>query len=150
MAWRISQRRRNLAGQSDIYLVKALKDYRSGARKDDMMSLVAPALKDQDIDDLAAYYLGDRGQRRATTQIASCNRTNCSRGRLGDEDRQAPGTPPPKLPNDAQKHPFRKRMKHIRSASDCRVGLCDGTNPAWFNEYTTRLHSRMRDRYRRW
>ena len=46
----------NLAGQSDIYLVKALKDYRSGARKDDMMSLVAPALKDQDIDDLAAYY----------------------------------------------------------------------------------------------
>ena len=46
----------NLAGQSDIYLVKALKDYRSGARKNDMMSRVAPALKDQDIDDLAAYY----------------------------------------------------------------------------------------------
>jgi len=46
----------SLAGQSDIYLVKALKDYRSGARKNDMMSLVAPALKDQDIDDLAAYY----------------------------------------------------------------------------------------------
>lgn len=46
----------NLAGQSDIYLVKALKDYRSGARKDDMMSLVAPTLKDKDIDDLAAYY----------------------------------------------------------------------------------------------
>ncbi len=46
----------NLAGQSDIYLVKALKDYRSGARKSDMMSMVAPALKDQDIDDLAAYY----------------------------------------------------------------------------------------------
>jgi len=46
----------NLAGQSDIYLVKALKDYRGGARKNDMMSLVVPALKDQDIDDLAAYY----------------------------------------------------------------------------------------------
>lgn len=46
----------NLAGQSDTYLVKTLKDYRSGARKDDMMSLVAPALKDKDIDDLAAYY----------------------------------------------------------------------------------------------
>ena len=28
----------NLAGQTDIYLVKALKDYRSGARKDDMAS----------------------------------------------------------------------------------------------------------------
>ncbi len=46
----------NLAGQNDIYLVKAMKDYRSGARKNDMMSLVAPALKDQDIEDLAAYY----------------------------------------------------------------------------------------------
>ena len=46
----------NLAGQSDIYLIKALKDYRSGARKNDMMSLVAPSLKDEDIADLAAYY----------------------------------------------------------------------------------------------
>lgn len=46
----------NLAGQSEIYLIKALKDYRSGARKNDMMSLVAPTLKDKDIDDLAAYY----------------------------------------------------------------------------------------------
>lgn len=46
----------NLAGQSELYIVKALKDYRSGARKNDMMSLVAPTLKDKDIDDLAAYY----------------------------------------------------------------------------------------------
>lgn len=46
----------NLAGQSELYLIKALKDYRSGARKNDMMSLVAPTLKDKDIDDLAAYY----------------------------------------------------------------------------------------------
>jgi len=46
----------NLAGQSDIYLVKALKDYRSGACKNELTSLVAPTLKDQDIDDLAAYY----------------------------------------------------------------------------------------------
>jgi cytochrome c553 len=46
----------NLAGQTEVYLVKALQDYRSGARKNDMMSIVAPALKDQDIADLAAYY----------------------------------------------------------------------------------------------
>lgn len=46
----------NLAGQSELYLIKALKDYRSGARKNDMMSLVAPTLKDKDVDDLAAYY----------------------------------------------------------------------------------------------
>jgi cytochrome c553 len=46
----------NLAGQSDIYLVKTLNDYRSGARRHDMMSLVARNLKDEDIADLAAYY----------------------------------------------------------------------------------------------
>jgi cytochrome c553 len=46
----------NLAGQTDIYLVKALNDYRSGARRDDMMSLAARNLKDEDVADLAAYY----------------------------------------------------------------------------------------------
>jgi cytochrome c553 len=46
----------NLAGQSEVYLVKALNDYRSGARKNDMMSLVAPTLKDNDVENLAAYY----------------------------------------------------------------------------------------------
>ena len=46
----------NLAGQGDVYLVKALKDYRSGVRRNDMMSLVARNLKDDDIADLAAYY----------------------------------------------------------------------------------------------
>ena len=46
----------NLAGQGEIYLAKALKDYRSGARQNEMMSLVARNLKDEDIADLAAYY----------------------------------------------------------------------------------------------
>ena len=46
----------NLAGQVEIYLVKALGDYKSGARKNDMMSVVAAGLKDADIADLAAYY----------------------------------------------------------------------------------------------
>jgi cytochrome c553 len=46
----------SLAGQSAAYLTKALNDYRSGARKNDMMSLVAPTLKDKDVEDLAAYY----------------------------------------------------------------------------------------------
>jgi cytochrome c553 len=45
----------SLAGQSAVYLTKALNDYR-GARKNDMMSLVAPTLKDKDVEDLAAYY----------------------------------------------------------------------------------------------
>ena len=46
----------NLAGQSEIYLVKSLQDYRSGARKNEMMSIVVESLKDQDIADLAAYF----------------------------------------------------------------------------------------------
>lgn len=48
----------NLAGQSEPYLAKALGDYRTGARQNEMMSLVAPKLSDQDIADLAAYYAG--------------------------------------------------------------------------------------------
>ena len=46
----------NLAAQVEVYLVKALGDYKTGARKNDMMSVVAPALKDDDIADLAAYF----------------------------------------------------------------------------------------------
>ena len=48
----------NLAGQIEPYLVKALGDYKSGARKNDMMSIVAPELKDQDMADLAAFFAG--------------------------------------------------------------------------------------------
>jgi len=46
----------NLAGQNEVYLVKALKDFRSGERKNAMMALVTGNLKDADVADLAAYY----------------------------------------------------------------------------------------------
>ena len=46
----------HLAGQPERYLVKSLEEYRTGARKDDMMTLVVKNLSDQDIADLAAYY----------------------------------------------------------------------------------------------
>ena len=36
--------------------VTQLQAYKSGARKNDAMSVVAPSLSDQDIEDLAAYY----------------------------------------------------------------------------------------------
>lgn len=48
----------NLAGQNEIYLVKALKDFRSGARVHEVMSLMAKNLTDTDIDQLAAYFSG--------------------------------------------------------------------------------------------
>jgi cytochrome c553 len=46
----------NLSGQVEQYLVAQLKAFRSGARKNDMMSLVVPTLSESDMADLAAYY----------------------------------------------------------------------------------------------
>lgn len=46
----------NIAAQTEPYMVTQLQAYKSGARKNDAMSLVAPALSDADIEDLAAYF----------------------------------------------------------------------------------------------
>jgi len=45
-----------LAGQYESYIVQALKAYRSGERKNAIMSGFASALTDQQIADLAAYF----------------------------------------------------------------------------------------------
>jgi cytochrome c553 len=47
-----------LGGQESAYLVKALQDYRSGARKHATMRSIAAPLSDQQIAALAAYYAG--------------------------------------------------------------------------------------------
>ena len=46
----------HLSGQPETYLVKSMNDYRQGARKHDMMTLVVKDLTDEDVADLAAYY----------------------------------------------------------------------------------------------
>ncbi|KQT53197.1 hypothetical protein ASG43_18380 [Aureimonas sp. Leaf454] len=46
----------NLAGQKESYLVKALMDYKTGARQNEQMAVVASGLEDADIADVAAYY----------------------------------------------------------------------------------------------
>ena len=46
----------NIAAQIEPYIVAQLQAYKSGARKNDAMSVVAPSLSDKDIDDLAAYF----------------------------------------------------------------------------------------------
>jgi len=38
------------------YLVKSLHDYKSGARRNEMMTVMAGELSDDDIANLAAYY----------------------------------------------------------------------------------------------
>ncbi|MGN8554498.1 UNVERIFIED_CONTAM: c-type cytochrome, partial [Microbacterium sp. SLM126] len=42
----------HLAGQVEAYLAKALKDYKTGARKDEMMTMMAKPLSDADIANL--------------------------------------------------------------------------------------------------
>ncbi len=46
----------NLAGQSEGYLIAQLNAFRSGARVNEMMSIVIKDLTDADIENLAAYY----------------------------------------------------------------------------------------------
>ncbi len=50
-----------LAGQHQDYMVKVLRDYRSGARTNAIMGAQAATLKDQDIDDLSAYFATQKG-----------------------------------------------------------------------------------------
>lgn len=45
-----------LAGQGAPYLVKQMKDYKSGARQDAIMAGMVAALSEQDMEDIAAYY----------------------------------------------------------------------------------------------
>lgn len=45
-----------LAGQFADYMIKALSDYKSGARKNAIMSGFAASLSEQDMENVAAYY----------------------------------------------------------------------------------------------
>jgi cytochrome c553 len=46
----------HIAGQVEEYLVKSMRAYKSGARTDEMMTVVMRELSEDDIADLAAYY----------------------------------------------------------------------------------------------
>lgn len=46
----------NLAGQDEDYLVQQLKDFRSGARQSETMSVIAKPLSDTEIANLAGYF----------------------------------------------------------------------------------------------
>jgi cytochrome c553 len=51
----------NLASQKYAYLVKQLKAFRDGTRKDPLMTPMAEPLSDRDIDNLAAYFSTQTG-----------------------------------------------------------------------------------------
>lgn len=46
----------NIGGQSEMYLIKQLQDFREGRREDLQMSIIAEGLTDKDIGDVAAWY----------------------------------------------------------------------------------------------
>lgn len=48
----------NLAGQKDQYMVKQLKAFKDGTRKDPLMTAQAVALSDADMENLAAHFSG--------------------------------------------------------------------------------------------
>lgn len=50
-----------LAGQYADYLIKSMRDYQSGARKNAIMSPLAAKLSVRDIEDLAAFYSHQQG-----------------------------------------------------------------------------------------
>jgi len=50
-----------LAGQHYDYIVKALKDYKTGLRKNPMMMPQIANLTDRDLEDLAAFYSEQQG-----------------------------------------------------------------------------------------
>jgi cytochrome c553 len=49
-----------LAGQNATYIVKELQDYKSGARKNPIMSVQAKGLSKQDMQDIAVYFASQR------------------------------------------------------------------------------------------
>lgn len=46
----------NIAGQPELYLKTQLEAYRSGKRENEMMSVIAKDLTDEDIENLVAWY----------------------------------------------------------------------------------------------
>ncbi len=46
----------NLAGQTENYLIEQINAFKSGERKNEMMSVVVQDLSPDDIENLAAYY----------------------------------------------------------------------------------------------
>ena len=48
----------NLAGQKKGYLMKQIKAFRDGGRKDPMMAPMVAGLSDADVENLAEYYSG--------------------------------------------------------------------------------------------
>lgn len=59
----------NLAGQHEDYIANSLRSYKSGVRKNAIMSGMAAPLQEQDIRELAKYYSAQRPSLCATDEV---------------------------------------------------------------------------------
>jgi cytochrome c553 len=69
-----------LAGQNQAYLVETLTAYKTGKRSNPIMSAMAAALSDGDIEDIAAYYAAEKceGAPNAADQAAAARKAGAS------------------------------------------------------------------------
>jgi len=67
-----------LAGQYPAYIVKQLQDFRSGARKHDLMGIMAKSLDEPDLADIAVYYAGLERMHGATGAAGSATSSAAS------------------------------------------------------------------------
>jgi len=94
----------NLAGQSVEYLIKAIKDYREGSRKDELMQAPVRKLSDKTITNIAAYYarqaprsplMEEAATARAFSPVDDGRKiaTSCNACHGNDGNSTTPGTP---------------------------------------------------------
>ena len=57
-----------IAGQGEAYLLKQMKEFKSGARKNAMMAPMVAALSEQDMADLAAYFASNTSSAAAASE----------------------------------------------------------------------------------
>lgn len=77
-----------IAGQSEKYIVKQLKEFKNKARTNPLMSPMAANLTEEDMDDLAAYYSTQKVQHTAVADQYIEMAQKIYRG--GDSDRDVP------------------------------------------------------------
>jgi len=93
----------NLAGQGNGYLVKQLKAFRDGTRKDPLMEPMAKPLSDQDIENLAAYFSTQKLAPAGTAPVSSTRTPAAS----GTSQPHAPIIPSPEFVTQ-RPHPTRQ------------------------------------------
>jgi len=98
-----------LAGQHASYLLKQLHDFKSGARKNPIMSPQVASLSEQDMEDLAAYFSSQKRTLGAATDAAmrelgqriyrGGNETKALPACMACHSPDGAGNPPAKYPN---------------------------------------------------